>query len=488
MAKSSVQYVCSECGWNGPKWYGRCPECGQWGTVEEFHEARPAAGSRTAAPGRTSRTQSVTVANNARSAARPITEVGTESVERLGTGFSEFDRVLGGGVVPGSVTLIAGEPGIGKSTLLLQTAGNIARVVAGDSTMRGNASSTHANTVLYISGEESQAQVRLRASRINAVEPNLLLASTTDLSTVLGLIEQNKPALAIVDSAQTIVSQEVDGISGGSTQVREVASALIDTAKTLDIPVFLVGHVTKDGSIAGPRTLEHLVDVVCQFEGDSETALRMLRAVKNRFGPTDEVGCFDMSGEGIEEVTDPAGLFLSGDGPDAANAAPVEGTCVTFTLDGHRSLPIEVQALVTTSVLPTPRRAVNGVDPSRIAMLVAVLYRHSKLNLLSNDLYISTIAGGQAKEPGSDLAIVAALASAATSKPIARATCAIGEISLTGQVRPVPRMEYRLREAARLGFTTAVIPPLRKPVHVEGLQLVESNTLSDALDALGVRK
>ena len=499
MAKSSVQYVCSECGWNGPKWYGRCPECGQWGTVEEFHEARPAAGSRTAAPGRTSRTQSVTVANNARSAARPITEVGTESVERLGTGFSEFDRVLGGGVVPGSVTL-------------LQTAGNIARVVAGDSTfrgagqrsaqqsgraqgnasntvpMRGNASSTHANTVLYISGEESQAQVRLRASRINAVEPNLLLASTTDLSTVLGLIEQNKPALAIVDSAQTIVSQEVDGISGGSTQVREVASALIDTAKTLDIPVFLVGHVTKDGSIAGPRTLEHLVDVVCQFEGDSETALRMLRAVKNRFGPTDEVGCFDMSGEGIEEVTDPAGLFLSGDGPDAANAAPMEGTCVTFTLDGHRSLPIEVQALVTTSVLPTPRRAVNGVDPSRIAMLVAVLYRHSKLNLLSNDLYISTIAGGQAKEPGSDLAIVAALASAATSKPIARATCAIGEISLTGQVRPVPRMEYRLREAARLGFTTAVIPPLRKPVHVEGLQLVESNTLSDALDALGVRK
>ena len=232
----------------------------------------------------------------------------------------------------------SGRTGYRQVDIAVADAGNIARVVAGDSTfrgagqrsaqqsgraqgnasntvpMRGNASSTHANTVLYISGEESQAQVRLRASRINAVEPNLLLASTTDLSTVLGLIEQNKPALAIVDSAQTIVSQEVDGISGGSTQVREAASALIDTAKTLDIPVFLVGHVTKDGSIAGPRTLEHLVDVVCQFEGDSETALRMLRAVKNRFGPTDEVGCFDMSGEGIEEVTDPAGLFLSGDG------------------------------------------------------------------------------------------------------------------------------------------------------------------------------
>lgn len=439
MAKSSVQYVCSECGWNGPKWYGRCPECGQWGTVEEFHEARPAAGSHTAAPGRTSRTRSAAVPDTARAAAKPITEIGTETVERLGTGSSGL-------------------------------------------------ASTRAHTVLYISGEESQAQVRLRATRINAVEPNLLLAATTDLATVLGLIEQKKPALAIVDSAQTIVSQEVDGISGGSTQVREVASALIDTAKTLDIPVFLVGHVTKDGSIAGPRTLEHLVDVVCQFEGDSETALRMLRAAKNRFGPTDEVGCFDMSGEGIEEVTDPAGLFLSGDGPESANDAPVEGTCVTFTLDGHRSLPIEVQALVTNSVLPTPRRAVNGVDPSRIAMLVAVLYRHSKLNLLSNDLYISTIAGGQAKEPGSDLAIVGALASAATSKPIAHSTCAIGEISLTGQVRPVPRMEYRLREAARLGFTTAVIPPLSKPVHVDGLKLVEASTLADALHALGVRK
>ncbi|PLS24877.1 DNA repair protein RadA [Bifidobacterium imperatoris] len=481
MAKSTVQYVCSECGWNGSKWYGKCPECGQWGTVEEFHEARPAAGSKTAAPGRTSRTQSITVADTSRSAAKPITEIGTETVERLSTGFSEFDRVLGGGVVPGSVTLIAGEPGIGKSTLLLQTAGNVARAVA-------SVDNSNAHTVLYISGEESQAQVRLRASRINAVEPNLLLASTTDLATALGLIEQTKPALVIVDSAQTIVSQEVDGISGGSTQVREVASALIDTAKTLDIPVFLVGHVTKDGSIAGPRTLEHLVDVVCQFEGDSETALRMLRAIKNRFGPTDEIGCFDMSGEGIEEVTDPSGLFLSGGGPSTTDSTPVEGTCVTFTLDGHRSLPIEVQALVTKSVLPTPRRAVNGVDPSRIAMLTAVLYRHSKLNLLANDLYVSTIAGGQAKEPGSDLAIVSALASAATAKPIAKTTCAIGEISLTGQVRPAPRMEYRLREAARLGFTTAVIPPLRKPVHIDGLRLIEVGTLTDALEALGIKK
>ena len=471
MAKTSSQFVCSECGWNGPKWLGRCPECGQWGTIEEFHEARPAASKRTAAPGRTSRTQSHTVPA---SAAKPITEIGTENISRISTGFTEFNRILGGGIVPGSVTLIAGEPGIGKSTLLLETAGNVARLCAAQ---------PERNTVLYISGEESQAQVRMRASRIGAaVEPNLLLSATTDLSTVLGLIEQSKPALAIVDSAQTIVSQEVDGISGGSTQVREVASALIDTAKTLDIPVLLVGHVTKDGSIAGPRTLEHLVDVVCQFEGDAETALRMLRAVKNRFGPTDEVGCFDMSGEGIEEVTDPSGLFLSSS--NSASSAPVEGTCVTFTLDGHRSLPIEVQSLVTKSVLPTPRRAANGVDANRIAMLVAVLYRHGNVNLLANDLYISTIAGGQAREPGCDLAIVGALASAAKSKAIGRTTCAIGEISLTGQVRPVPRLEYRLREAARLGFTTAVVPTLRREIAIPGLSIVQVDTLQDALSAM----
>lgn len=470
MAKTSSQFVCSECGWSGPKWLGRCPECGQWGTIEEFHEARPSASSRTAAPERTSRTLSHAVPD---SAAKPITEISTENISRIDTGFTEFNRVLGGGIVPGSVTLIAGEPGIGKSTLLLETAGNVARL---------SAAQPERNTVLYISGEESQAQVRMRASRIGAVEPNLLLAATTDLSTALGLIEQCKPALAIVDSAQTIVSQEVDGISGGSTQVREVASALIDTAKTLDIPVLLVGHVTKDGSIAGPRTLEHLVDVVCQFEGDTETALRMLRAVKNRFGPTDEVGCFDMSGEGIEEVTDPSGLFLSSS--NSADPSPVEGTCVTFTLDGHRSLPIEVQSLVTKSVLPTPRRAANGVDANRIAMLVAVLYRHGNVNLLANDLYISTIAGGQAREPGCDLAIVGALASASKSKAISRTTCAIGEISLTGQVRPVPRLEYRLREAARLGFTTAVVPTLRREIAIPGLSIVQVDTLQDALGAM----
>ncbi len=389
---------------------------------------------------------------------------------RIPSGFSEFDRVLGGGLVPGSVTLIAGEPGIGKSTLLLETAGKVAK----------RSQETKSNPVLYISGEESAAQVKLRASRINALNDYLLLASTTNLDTVLSLIEQYQPTLAIVDSAQTIVSQDVDGITGGSTQVREVASALIDVAKAYEIPVLLVGHVTKDGSIAGPRTLEHLVDTVCQFEGDSQTALRMLRAVKNRFGPTDEVGCFDMSGEGIEEVPNPSGLFLS------SQEAQTEGTCVTMTLEGHRSLPIEIQALVTNSALPTPRRAVSGADSNRIAMLTAVLYRHGHVNLLSQDLYVSTIAGAVAKEPACDLAIVAALASAAKTKAVKSNTCAIGEISLNGQVRTAPRMEPRLREAARLGYKRAIICPMRKKISVPGLEIIEVRTVREALQALGL--
>lgn len=466
MAKSNVQYVCSDCGWNGAKWYGRCPNCGQWGTIEEFHEAKISpASSRASSAKPLSKKEKDRIL-------RPVTDEGLEDVVRIPTGFGEFDRVLGGGIVPGAVILMAGEPGIGKSTLLLETAGNIARSLV-----------STGKRVLYISGEESLSQIRMRARRIGAVVDNLLLASTMDLGTVVSLIQEEKPALAIVDSVQTISSPDVDGIQGGNAQVRQVAAEVIDCAKSLDIPVILVGHVTKDGSIAGPRTLEHLVDVVCQFEGDSQTALRLLRSLKNRFGPTDEVGCFDMSGEGIEEITDPSGLFVS-----AADQA-AEGTCITFIVDGHRSLPMEIQALTTSSALPAPRRTTNGVDYNRLAMIIAVLYRHGRINLLSSDVYVSTVAGGSAREPGCDLSIAAALASASKGKAIARTTIAIGEISLTGQIRPVPRMANRLREAARLGFTTALVPVHRKGSswqQVEGMKLVEVATVKEALAALGI--
>lgn len=466
MAKSNVQYVCSDCGWNGAKWYGRCPNCGQWGTIEEFHEAKISpASSRASSAKPLSKKEKDRIL-------RPVTDEGLEDVVRIPTGFGEFDRVLGGGIVPGAVILMAGEPGIGKSTLLLETAGNIARSLV-----------STGKRVLYISGEESLSQIRMRARRIGAVVDNLLLASTMDLGTVVSLIQEEKPALAIVDSVQTISSPDVDGIQGGNAQIRQVAAEAIDCAKSLDIPVILVGHVTKDGSIAGPRTLEHLVDVVCQFEGDSQTALRLLRSLKNRFGPTDEVGCFDMSGEGIEEITDPSGLFVS-----AADQA-AEGTCITFIVDGHRSLPMEIQALTTSSALPAPRRTTNGVDYNRLAMIIAVLYRHGRINLLSSDVYVSTVAGGSAREPGCDLAIAAALASASKGKAIARTTIAIGEISLTGQIRPVPRMANRLREAARLGFTTALVPVHRKGSswqQVEGMKLVEVATVKEALAALGI--
>ncbi|MFC0265873.1 DNA repair protein RadA [Alloscardovia macacae] len=507
MAKSSSQFLCSECGWSGSKWFGRCPNCGEWGTIEEFHEARvtPTArggASRTTAAGagvtgRGVGTSAGLGAVSMKDLMRAATDTTLQPAERIPTGFSEYDRVLGGGIVPGAVILMAGEPGVGKSTLLLETAGHVAATVgvatvgaaSGESGESGKSGESGEDekpaSVLYISGEESLAQIRMRAMRIGAMQENLLLASTTDLDTVVTLIAQEKPALAIVDSAQTIHSSRVDGIPGGSTQVREVATALIDVAKAQDIPLLLVGHVTKDGSIAGPRTLEHLVDVVCQFEGDPQTALRLLRAVKNRFGPTDEVGCFDMSGEGIEEVKDPSGLFMS-DGTDAENAAPA-GTCVSFTIDGHRSLPIEVQTLVTDSVLPAPRRATNGVDTNRLAMLVAVLYRHAHVNLLGKDLYVSTIAGGQAKEPACDLAIVAALASAAAQKPIPRTTAAIGEISLTGQVRPVPRIQHRIREAARLGFTRILVPRARGGLRYERpgeVSIVEVSSLADVVREL----
>jgi DNA repair protein RadA/Sms len=367
--------------------------------------------------------------------AQPITQARVGAVPRWSSGIGEFDRVLGGGIVPGAAVLLSGEPGVGKSTLLLEVASRAAQM---------------GKRVLYVSAEESVDQVRLRAERTGAMHDELYLASEVDLGVILGQIEQVQPDLLIADSVQTISSASIDGIAGGTSQVREVASTLIRVAKQHALPVLIVGHVTKDGTIAGPRLLEHLVDVVCQFEGDRQTALRFVRALKNRFGPTDEVGCFDMAGDGIHEVPDPSGLFMS------RNGAPVSGTCITVSMEGRRALPVEIQALVVPSSAPQPRRVVNGVDASRVAMLLAVLERRAGIKLSDADVYVSTVGGIKITEPGADLAIVLALASAARDRPYPHTLAAVGEISLAGEIRQATGAKQRVSEARRLGFTTVL--------------------------------
>ncbi|MES2172194.1 MAG: ATPase domain-containing protein, partial [Actinomycetota bacterium] len=331
MARVQTTFRCTECGWTSPKWAGRCAECQAWNTVVDVTEA----------PSRSVR--SIPVSDSR--VARPITMISAEPSAHWPTGITEFDRVLGGGIVPGATVLLSGEPGVGKSTLLLE--------VASQAAARGM-------RVLYVTAEESASQVRLRAQRTGALHDELFLAAETDLATILGQIDQVEPQLLIVDSVQTVSSSLSDGLAGGPSQVREVASTLIRVSKDRNLPVLLVGHVTKDGTIAGPRLLEHLVDVVCQFEGDRQTSLRFIRAQKNRFGPTDEVGCFEMTGDGIAQVPDPSGLFMS------RSKIAVSGTCVTIAVEGRRALPVEVQALVVKSSAPNPRRVTNGVDSSRV--------------------------------------------------------------------------------------------------------------------------
>ena len=421
--RTSSAFRCTECGWQAAKWAGRCGECQSWGTVVAVSEQEGIL--RTVKP----------VAVDEARIARPITEIDSDAASHWATGIGEFDRVLGGGLVPGAAILLSGEPGVGKSTLLLEVA--------------AKAASEHLR-VLYVSAEESASQVKLRAERTHSLSPTLMLAAETDLGTVLGQIDAVQPHLLIVDSVQTVASSSLDSAAGSPTQVREVASSLIRIAKQRALPVLLVGHVTKDGSIAGPRLLEHLVDVVCQFEGDRQTSLRFVRALKNRFGPTDEVGCFAMTGDGIREVPDPSGLFLS------RGSDPVSGTCVTVALEGRRALPVEVQALVVATPSPNPRRVTNGVDSSRVAMILAVLERRARLTLSDKDVYVSTVGGVKLVEPAADLAIALALASAAQDRPLAHALAAYGEISLAGEVRPVTSARIRAAEARRLGFTTLV--------------------------------
>lgn len=457
MAKKQDTYECTECGWTSTRWVGRCGECQAWGTVVE----RGAPKLKQVAS---------TVPSDK---AVPISQVPTDKAARRRTTIAELDRVLGDGLVPGAVVLLAGEPGVGKSTLLLDVAAKWAR--SGERT-------------LYISGEESASQVRLRAERTDAMDDSLYLASENDLGTVLGHIESLHPSLLVVDSVQTISTAEADGAPGGPSQVREVTGALARVAKREAMAVIIVGHVTKEGSIAGPRTLEHLVDVVLSFEGDKHSGFRMVRATKNRFGPADEVGCFEMNESGIVEVPDPSGLFTT------THSEPVPGTCVTVTLEGRRPLLAEIQALVGRSPNQgSPRRTTHGVDSSRMAMVLAVLERKAGLQLSSADVYVSTVGGARVTDPSVDLAAAVAVASATLDRQHHRRFIAMGEVGLAGDLRRVPGVERRLSEAARLGFELAIIPTGSRDVTVKvprlgGLKVVETSTLADALGLLDLRR
>lgn len=452
VAKVRSQYRCSECRHLTGKWVGRCPECGTWGTVDEVAAALSVAAAgaqRLGVPA---------------TPAVPISSIDPAVTRHFPTGVSELDRVLGGGFVPGSVSLLAGDPGVGKSTLLLEVANRWAE---------------SGRRALYVSGEESAGQIRMRAERTDCSHDEVYLAAESDVHAILAHMGAVDPSLVIIDSVQTMTSAEADGVIGGVTQVRAVTTTLTAAAKSSGVAMVLVGHVTKDGAIAGPRSLEHLVDVVLHFEGDRNTAIRMVRGIKNRFGAADEVGCFLLQDRGIQCVADPSGLFLD------ERPEPVPGTAVTVTLDGKRPLIGEVQTLLVKPANPAgPRRAaVSGIDYARVSMINAVLENRAGVPVGAMDIFLSTVGGMRLTDPSSDLAVAVAVASAFTDRALPATMVVIGEVGLAGDLRRVTGMDRRLAEAARLGFTTALVPAGCGPAP-KGLDIVEAATIGEALRAM----
>ncbi len=452
MAKTKTRFRCSECGATEPKWTGRCAGCEAWGTlVEELADAPAGPGAPT-----------VGVAPS--SPPVPISEVDpTEFIPRA-TGIAELDRVLGGGLVPGSVTLLGGEPGIGKSTILLQAAAEVA---------------SSGRRVLYLSGEESAQQIRLRAERLGALHPLLLLASEVALPQVIGAIEEVDPDLVIVDSVQTLLHPDLSSTPGSVAQVRECSHRLAAAAKRRGCATVLVGHVTKDGALAGPRVLEHLVDTVLSFEGDRHHALRLLRVLKHRFGSTQELGLFEMSDHGLAGVPDPSQLFLG----DRRKGIP--GSVVVPTLEGNRPLLVELQVLTAKSFLPSPRRSAQGIDNGRLSLLLAVLQQRCGLPVHDLDVYALAVGGVKLSEPGADLGLGLATASSITGAALPPDLVAIGEVGLGGELRQVAHTARRLDEAARLGFHRAVVP-FSAPEPPAGIEAMRVGTLVDAIDRLGM--
>ncbi|HWP60190.1 MAG TPA: DNA repair protein RadA [Candidatus Acidoferrales bacterium] len=423
MAKPKIVYVCQSCGYRSPRWLGRCPECEQWNSLVE---------ERTSAE-RHGRAE----LGGDRHHPKRLADISSEEQGRVLCGIGEFDRVLGGGLVPGSVTLIGGDPGIGKSTLLLQ-----AFAAFGQKGL----------TCLYVSGEESERQVKMRAERLGIAADNLLILSETALEAILEHIKKTKPHLLVVDSVQTIYSTSLPSAPGSVGQVRECSGMIITTAKRANLSAFLIGHVTKDGAIAGPRTLEHMVDTVLYFEGDRGHNFRILRAVKNRFGSTNEIGVFEMKDSGLREVCNPSELFLS----ERPAASP--GSAVVCSMEGTRPILVELQALVSRSFLAVPRRTTIGVDHNRVALLVAVLEKKNGIKLFDKDIFVNVAGGVQIEEPAVDLGIIAAVASSYEEKPLDPKTVFFGEVGLAGEIRGVAQAEARVKEAGKLGFTRCVLP------------------------------
>ena len=498
MAKPKVQFLCTNCGSVHPKWMGKCPDCGTWDSLQEYKAPTPDARAASRAP----ISQSSDVATAAQALA--LDEIDQADAPRTPTGIGEFDRILGGGVVPGSAVLVGGEPGIGKSTLLLQVANDIARgagvadallskqdralkkqklLVAGS----GSSGSPAENSddagakVLYVTSEESARQTKLRASRLGIASKNLLVLAETNVERIINQIHKVNPAVVVIDSIQMIYKPDVPAAPGSVTQLRDCCMDLVYLAKLTGVAVIFVGHVTKAGTLAGPKIIEHIVDTVVYFEGDRFHSHRIVRCVKNRFGSTHEVGLFEMTGEGLKEVTDPGNLFMEHYGPQGQPS----GSVITAAMQGSRVLLVEVQALTASSVIGAARRKVSGASNDRVGMIIAVLEKRAEMRLAAEDVFVNVAGGVKVAEPAIDLAIALAIASAHSNRPLSPGTFAVGELGLGGEIRSIPQLEVRLREAARLGLGHAIVPPLGGNIpKLGGMALHEVRRLSQALGNL----
>ncbi|MCH5315271.1 MAG: DNA repair protein RadA [Eubacterium sp.] len=453
MAKAKTVYICSVCGYESPKWFGKCPGCGEWNTMNE--EMQNSSNSSTNEIGKS--------AVNHVMALNDITE---DVEKRIHTNIKEFDRVLGGGIVLGSLTLISGDPGIGKSTILLQACESLGKT----------------NKILYVSGEESATQIKMRANRLNVTTNNLLILPETDVSAIIEVIKQEKPNIVIIDSIQTMVYEEISSSAGSVTQVRECTNIFMHAAKGLGIPIFVVGHVNKDGGIAGPKVLEHIVDTVLYFEGEKNYSYRILRGVKNRFGSTNEIGVFEMTSEGLKEVINPSLMMISGRPKNAS------GTCVACVMEGSRPILAEVQGLVCATGFGTPRRMSTGFDYNRMSMLIAVLEKKAGYYFNNMDAYINVVGGMKLDEPAADLTVALSLVSSLKEKAVDEKIIAFGEVGLAGEIRAVNHCEQRVSEALRLGFEKCIIPfhnykSLSKQLKID-IEIVPVRTIREAFSAL----